>query len=535
MAHGLQHVSHEAEVHKMMAQSGHREAADMLAAKASAQRKIAELELEIETLRDVERRRGGIDRMRIVELERELAEARASEVRHAAERRRIAELEQELENARTNEARVRSNSGDRVRLRELEDQLTEARDVHERSVRRTASDRAKITQLESELEAEKEISKSTSSNCLASAHKVKKLEAELSDAHEASHKAWAGSMESCEESRRSVRRAVEEASLAERRVESLRCEARRAESDLEGSLKLAQAEIVTSRKELDQMHHDHRKFKDERDLLLQKTEQDHEHRLGLLRLDHASRESAAESLRAHLESRIVDWEAAAELSACVCRREELMQRELSEELADVQAHSCELHRRHGELEVRANEHFKIVTEYECCLATNQELREDREALAVARFELGEKERHDACTTVIEEQTASARPSLMVETMSRVPSVNVRSTVSWHSSVFSDLQEAVGNDGAIPKSYWVVMRQIDENGWEAMEWTKGFSLLHWAAKTNRPDFCARFMKQGANPWQVDDLGLTAIDYARRNGGDASLDVLLCVTSSPHHFS
>lgn len=71
----------------------------------------------------------------------------------------------------------------------------------------------------------------------------------------------------------------------------------------------------------------------------------------------------------------------------------------------------------------------------------------------------------------------------------------------------------GKDKKIPKAYVDVMEQIDRNGWEKMQWARGFTLLHWAAKHDWPELCARFMAQGGDPKHQDDTGRDAFDYAR----------------------
>ena len=46
----------------------------------------------------------------------------------------------------------------------------------------------------------------------------------------------------------------------------------------------------------------------------------------------------------------------------------------------------------------------------------------------------------------------------------------------------------------------------------MQWARGFTLLHWAAKHDAADLCARFLAQGADPYHKDDSGKSAFDYA-----------------------
>lgn len=65
---------------------------------------------------------------------------------------------------------------------------------------------------------------------------------------------------------------------------------------------------------------------------------------------------------------------------------------------------------------------------------------------------------------------------------------------------------------IPEAYAKVIEQIASVGWDRMQWARGFTLLHWAAKNNIPELCARFLFQGADPHQTDVTGRSAFDYA-----------------------
>eukprot|EP00929_Paragymnodinium_shiwhaense_P000308 TRINITY_DN100548_c0_g1_i1.p1 TRINITY_DN100548_c0_g1~~TRINITY_DN100548_c0_g1_i1.p1 ORF type:complete len:1674 (+),score=540.89 TRINITY_DN100548_c0_g1_i1:94-5115(+) len=69
---------------------------------------------------------------------------------------------------------------------------------------------------------------------------------------------------------------------------------------------------------------------------------------------------------------------------------------------------------------------------------------------------------------------------------------------------------------IPSSYLKIMAQIDRIGWHKMQWTRGFTLLHWAAKHDYPELCGRFLTQGADPYHRDDSGKSAFDFARERG-------------------
>merc|ERR1712224_755372 len=58
-----------------------------------------------------------------------------------------------------------------------------------------------------------------------------------------------------------------------------------------------------------------------------------------------------------------------------------------------------------------------------------------------------------------------------------------------------------------------MEKIERFGWHRMQWARGFTLLHWAAKHDRADLCEQFMAQGGDPYHRDDSGRNAFDYAK----------------------
>lgn len=78
--------------------------------------------------------------------------------------------------------------------------------------------------------------------------------------------------------------------------------------------------------------------------------------------------------------------------------------------------------------------------------------------------------------------------------------------------------------SVPEAYLKIMENIDNNGWETIQWARGFTLLHWAAKNNRTDLCIRFLRQGADPNSTDDKGRTPADYATQKNNLEVLDVL-----------
>lgn len=78
--------------------------------------------------------------------------------------------------------------------------------------------------------------------------------------------------------------------------------------------------------------------------------------------------------------------------------------------------------------------------------------------------------------------------------------------------------------SLPPGYLEVMDKIDSVGWSGMQWEHGFTLLHYAAKNNNAELCARFLAQGGDPHHRDDNGKSALDYARESGATAAMSVL-----------
>eukprot|EP00928_Gymnodinium_smaydae_P045216 TRINITY_DN30166_c0_g1_i1.p1 TRINITY_DN30166_c0_g1~~TRINITY_DN30166_c0_g1_i1.p1 ORF type:complete len:1274 (-),score=221.86 TRINITY_DN30166_c0_g1_i1:392-4213(-) len=106
----------------------------------------------------------------------------------------------------------------------------------------------------------------------------------------------------------------------------------------------------------------------------------------------------------------------------------------------------------------------------------------------------------------------------------------------HQSSSSDASDSSDSDDsssdsehieelAIPGAYLEVMRNIDEAGWGGVHWSRGYSLLHWAAKNDFAELCARFMYQKADPETVDESGKDAFAYARAFESSKALEQLL----------
>lgn len=156
---------------------------------------------------------------------------------------------------------------------------------------------------------------------------------------------------------------------------------------------------------------------------------------------------------------------------------------------------------------------------------------DRDPIDIAR-----NAGHSNVASLLEDLLSQPRETISLSTFSRPQGTEgqearrkefardrVRTTMSFgdNQSEVSSHRSSVESAKAIPEAYVKVMEQIEKIGWEKMQWARGFTLLHWAAKNDMPDLVARFMYQKGNPNHRDDNGRSAIDYARDHVARAAL--------------
>lgn len=71
---------------------------------------------------------------------------------------------------------------------------------------------------------------------------------------------------------------------------------------------------------------------------------------------------------------------------------------------------------------------------------------------------------------------------------------------------------VGWDDALPEHVRAAVVQTEALGWERMVWAKNVTLLHWAAREDRPGLCRRLLRLRADPAARDDAGRSPFDIA-----------------------
>lgn len=65
---------------------------------------------------------------------------------------------------------------------------------------------------------------------------------------------------------------------------------------------------------------------------------------------------------------------------------------------------------------------------------------------------------------------------------------------------------------LPAPYLYVLEQVENEGWEKMDWKNGWTLLHWAAKAGHADVCEYLMALRADARSRDAQGKSPIDLA-----------------------
>jgi len=117
--------------------------------------------------------------------------------------------------------------------------------------------------------------------------------------------------------------------------------------------------------------------------------------------------------------------------------------------------------------------------------------------------------------------SSPRPSSPRPASPRPASSPLLGSATASSAVVSD---SGPTEVALPEGYATVLLEIERSGWDAMEWEKGFTLLHWAAKNGCPQLCEKLLGHGADARAIDEGCRSAFDYARERGCSRTIEAL-----------
>jgi len=508
--------------------------------------RIKDLEQELLNLRQKDASSRS-ELQRVAVLEQELADAKAAQAKAASERARLMQLQQELEDARAALAEARANAGEKNRIMSLEEQIRSLRAAEVETARKTSADKARIAELDKQLSELLAAGGANSSRFAAEKAKIDELTMQLQRETEATREAERRS----QETRMKIAELEEQLEIALRSKSTLEAQLRTLEMQSEQKQASSQkdflAQLTRLKEELRAAKADEEAAQDKYQKLLAEIEERETH---VRSLGNAEELPTAYAEVLELVERdgwdAVNWQkgftilhwAAQHGKAELCTR--LMSLRGSPYAAAESGKTpIDLAREAG--------HSMVVTILQ--QGAPPEMAGKRKSVAASnRQSVGLN--HDSAEALHASLLTSTRQSIALNHQSAdalqsslqqgvgsrasvasspAPAAASSSFANRRVSTVSHLSEASSVSTTtrrmeIPERYKKVMEQIEEYGWDKMQWKKGFTLLHWAAKNDRDDLCGKFMFQKGDPNQKDDNGMSPIDYARANNATDALSRL-----------
>jgi len=497
--------------------------------------RIGDLELELQDMR----KRDALSRselQKIEILEQELADAKAAQARAAMERSTMLQLQTELDGARSALAAARANTGDKARIMDLEEQIKSLRAAEVENARKASADRARIAELEREVTNVTARMSSDQARLdeqrMRSEREVDELRVQLERETYAARQA----QERVDQTRISLEEMEEKLTTITRSKESLMVEYRslelKAQQQQQSSSESYQAQSARLQEQL---------------RVAKMEEEEAEHKYHALLAEIEEREQHVQSLSSQDH----------ELPTAYMEVLELVEKD-GWDAVDWKGGFTILH--------WAAEHGRV----ELCtrLMTAKGSPYDRDTSGKTPIDLAREAGYSMVVTVLQQgappttgaerksvlglnhQSAEALHSSLLASTRQSMAMNTQDVAALQSSLSGGLKARTGGSVsftdrrtsnasnfsdvssvssttrnlAIPEQYKRVIEQIDKFGWDKMKWTKGFTLLHWAAKNNRDSLCERFMYQRGDPNAMDDNGKTPITYARENNAVEALQKL-----------
>jgi len=78
--------------------------------------------------------------------------------------------------------------------------------------------------------------------------------------------------------------------------------------------------------------------------------------------------------------------------------------------------------------------------------------------------------------------------------------------------------------ALPPFVLDLLARIEDEGWESIPWKEDYTLLHWAAKHNKPRLCSQLLSLGIDANSIDCKGKTPLAYAFERGSEEAAEIL-----------
>lgn len=77
---------------------------------------------------------------------------------------------------------------------------------------------------------------------------------------------------------------------------------------------------------------------------------------------------------------------------------------------------------------------------------------------------------------------------------------------------------------VPPEYKKALEKVERRGWHNTQWDRGYTLLHWAARTGSLDLCKFFIvSESADPYKEDERGLKPKDHAAKKKHQGIIDL------------
>lgn len=508
------------------------------------------------------------DRDRVRQLERLLADAIASEDAHEEHRRlqmqRICEVEKQVDDAKSNCARQLQAS--RSRIAELEGLLTSADSARDDALEQVKTLRTQLTEV-------KQTVHDTCAERRQDTGDLERLQERFEEMEVKCRQADAQLERAVQDRRRQqdrsqeLREQLEQVPLLQARILDLERSSREARTQFDKEIKnLQDRDTQRSRqfeKQLEEAGETHEKESRTRGRLQGRTN---------------DLERQLQDVRLQLQDTNLALERNAEERSRIAVQSQMLEQQMKDMAAKHKVHIMELERQFEETHTghlrSAAEHKEKLEELYTELASTRlytngappsalggkavpggkragtDFSRSQHAWTASRGQSPERERvqvglrtgmhlhpHrvDEPTTAVILSCGADAPSAASTTAGRSPAAGSDDRDDF--CIASEGSRSPDASAQLPPEFTEHLRTIETYGWKdaPIVWKDGFSLLHWAARENRPALCERLIRFKADPRTADDLGRTALHCARNRSSYDALAVLESAVARPWKLS